>query len=64
MYDDGTNGLLDMKIQVSNFWDEGDEPETMLSMIEEMLKPFSLCLCFSGDGYYIYDITNIKRGFE
>ena len=44
---DGTNGLLDMKIQVSNFWDEGDEPETMLTMIEEMLKPFSLCLCFS-----------------
>ena len=54
---DGTNGLLDMKIQVSNFWDEGDEPETMLTMIEEMLKPFSLCLCFSGDAYYIYDIS-------
>ena len=65
---DGTNGLLDMKIQVSNFWDEGDEPETMLTMIEEMLKPFSLCLCFSGDAYYIYDISrtadDVVRTFD
>lgn len=52
---DGTNGLLDLSIQVSNFWDEGGEPETIYTMIEEMLKVFNLTLICWNNDFIIYD---------
>lgn len=56
---DGTNGLLDLSIQVSNFWDEGGEPETVYSMIEEMLRPFCMTLVYGDGAFWIYDMNNI-----
>lgn len=55
------NGLLDMKIQMSNFWDEGGEPSTVYDMLAELLKPFCMTLAFDGVNYYIYN-TNRTDG--
>lgn len=52
---EGDNGLLDLKCQVSNFWDEMGEPSDCYSMIEELLRPFCLVLAFAGDSYQIYN---------
>jgi hypothetical protein len=51
----GSNGLLDLKVQVNNFWDESGEPSTAYDMIAEMLKPFCLTLAFDGESFQIYD---------
>lgn len=52
---DGTNGLLDLQVQVSNFWDESDKPATVYEMIEEILRPFCMVLAYEGDRYVIYN---------
>ena len=52
---DGTNGLLDLQVQVSNFWDESDKPATVYEMIEEILRPFCMVLAYDGDRYVIYN---------
>lgn len=58
---DGDNGLLDFSLQISNFWDESGKPDTIYTVIEEMLRPFCMSLSFSGDrwfaeaGYWIYN---------
>lgn len=57
----GTNGLLNLKIQVSNFWDEGGEPATAYEMIEEMLRPFCLTLVYCDNTFQIYS-TNKTSG--
>ena len=54
----GDNGMLDLKCQISNFWDEADEPATLYEVIEEMLRPFCMVLAFSGDAYWIYNQNN------
>lgn len=51
----GSNGLLDLKVQVSNFWDESGEPATAYDMIGEMLRPFSMVLAFNAEGFQIYN---------
>lgn len=52
---DGTNGLLDMSIQVANFWDEAGNPSTVYEVIEEMLRPFCLTLVYYDNSYQIYN---------
>lgn len=52
-----TNNLLNMKCQISNFWNEGGEPATIYSVIEEILRPFCLTLQMVDDKYYIFNQT-------
>ena len=52
---DSHNGLLDMQIQMSNFWDEGGEPSTIYDMIAELLKPFCMTIAFDGQTFIIYN---------
>lgn len=61
-YGQDKNALLDMMLQVNNFWDEASEPMTCYEMIAEMLKPFGLVLVFSGQAYFIYDMTKSTDG--
>lgn len=51
----GSNGLLDLSIQVANFWDEAEKPSTVYEMIEEMLRPFCLTLVYYDNSYQIYN---------
>ena len=55
------NGLMDMRIQIANFWDESDKPSTAYEMIEEMLKPFCMRLVFEQGIPYIYNINNTTQ---
>ena len=57
----GSNGLMDMRIQVSNFWDESEKPATAYQVIEELLKPFCMRLIYNG-GYVIYNVNNTNIG--
>ena len=58
---DGVYGLLDMRCQVSNFWDEGGEPATLYEMIEELLRPFCLTLTFGKGRYCIIDASSTSE---
>lgn len=49
------NGLMDLKCQIANFWDESDKPASLYEVIEEMLRPFCMTLAFAGDSYWIYN---------
>ena len=51
----GNNGLMDLKFQVSNFWDEMGEPSTVYEVIEELLRPFCMTFCYDDDTFQIYD---------
>jgi hypothetical protein len=51
----GNNGLLDLKCQVSNFWDESGEPSTVYEMIEEILRPFCLTMVYVDNCFIIYN---------
>lgn len=51
----GTNGLLDLSIQVANFWDESEKPSTVYEVIEELLRPFCLTLVYYDNSYQIYN---------
>ena len=51
----GDNGLMDLKCQIANFWDESEKPESLYEVIEEMLRPFCMTLAFAGDSYWIYN---------
>ena len=57
----GDNGILNLKCQVSNFWDEAGEPETLYTMLEEMLKPFCMTLTFDGQEFQLYSMTNFNN---
>ena len=56
----GSNGLLDLKIQVANFWDEAGKPATVYEMIEEILRPFCLGFVFYNQTYQIYNLNKIS----
>ena len=58
---DGTNGLMDMKCQVSNFWDESGKAATAYDVISELLKPFCMQLSFNSEhGYLIHNVNNMQ----
>ena len=48
------DGLLDLSVQIANFWDEDDKPSTIYEMIEEILRPFCLTLVYFDSKYQIY----------
>lgn len=56
----GSNGLLDLSCQVSNFWDESDKPSTVYEVIEELLRPFCLTLVYYHNSYQIYSVNKIS----
>ena len=51
----GSNGLLDLSIQVANFWDESGKPSTVYEMLEEMLRPFCMTLVYYDNSYQVYN---------
>ncbi len=63
---DYTNGIIDLKFQVSNFWDEMGEPATVYEVIEELLRPFCMTFCYDNDTFQIYDKnkTEGERTFQ
>lgn len=60
---DQTNGLFDLKCQISNFWDESDKPATVYEVIEELLRPFCMRMVYDpSHGFIIYNINNTSTG--
>lgn len=60
---DGTNGLFDLKCQVSNFWDESGKAATAYDVISEILRPFSMQLSYdTNHGYTIFNVNNTDHG--
>lgn len=59
----GDRGFLNLRCQVSNFWDEEEKPSTAYEMIEEILRPFNMTLVFTGQKYVIYN-TNKTTGLR
>ena len=57
---DGTNGLLDLSCQVSNFWDEAGKPSAVYGMLEELLRPFCLTIVYYNNTYQIYSASKIS----
>ena len=53
MYDGSVN-FADMKVQTSNFWDEGDDACTMYDAISDCLRLFGYKLALMNDCYVIY----------
>ena len=51
---DGNIRLIDMLLQTSNFWDEGDEPDTLYNVVSECLRLFGYTMTFTGEKYIIY----------
>lgn len=58
-YNSGTD-ILTMQVQLANFWDEMDEPDTAYQMLEEMLRPFCLTLVYEAGAYQIYSVNKIS----
>ena len=55
---DGSNGLLDLRCQVSNFWDESGKAMTAHEVVSEMLRLFCLRIMWDSDGFWIYSLNN------
>lgn len=59
---DGTNGLFDLKCQVSNFWDESGQAATVYEVIEELLRPFCMRIVYDpSEGFIIYNVNHIPE---
>ncbi len=63
---DGTNGFMDLKCQVNNFWDEMGEPESVYDVISELLRPFCLSIYknMSSGEYIIYNPNNTNTDYS
>lgn len=64
----GGYNFIDFKIQTNNFWDEGEEPSDLHTVISECLRLFGLCLSFTGEKYIIFSLLtdhnqSSHRGF-
>lgn len=58
---DGTNGILEFRCQMANFWDEADEASTAYEVIEELLRPFCMRLYYLKDNIFVlYNINNLS----
>jgi hypothetical protein len=55
-----TNNILNMMCQISNFWDEGDNPSTLYDVIQELLRPFCLTLEYVNNTYWIFNQTRTE----
>lgn len=61
----GTNGLLDLRCQISNFWDESGKAMTAYDMIGEMLRPFCMRLTYDDHNRFIlYNINNTTDSYR
>ena len=67
-YTDAENvnyNFVDLVVQTSNFWDEGDDPSSVYDVVCECLRLFGYTLTFTGDKYIIYTvISNHEFGSE
>lgn len=58
----GNNGVLDFRCNLANFWDESGNASTAYEVIEELLRPFCMRLCYNKNNEFIlYNINNIEN---
>lgn len=58
---DGTNGILDFRCNIANFWDESGEASACYEVIEEMLRPFCCRLYYNQKNEFVlYNINYIN----
>ena len=58
---DGTNGILDFRCNLANFWDESGEASTAYEVIEELLRPFCMRLYYHKENEFVlYNINYIN----
>lgn len=50
----GNYSFVDMLIQTNNFWDEGDDADTVYDALSECLRLFGYQISFTGERYMIY----------
>ena len=58
-YTDAENvnyNFVDLVVQTSNFWDEGDDPSSVYDAVSECLRLFGYTLTFTGERYMIYTV--------
>lgn len=56
---DGVNyNFVDLMLQTSNFWDEGDDPSSVYDAVSECLRLFGYTLTFTGERYMIYNVIS------
>jgi len=56
---DGVNyNFVDLVLQTSNFWDEGDDPSSVYDAVSECLRLFGYTLTFTGTRYMIYTVIS------
>lgn len=59
---DGTNGILNLRCNLADFWDESGKASTAYEVIEEMLRPFCMRLCYHIENeFYIYNVNNVTE---
>lgn len=60
-YTDAENvnyNFVDLVLQTSNFWDEGDDPSSVYDAVSECLRLFGYTLTFTGERYMIYNVIS------
>lgn len=56
---DGDNyNFVDLVVQTSNFWDEGNDPSSVYDAVSECLRLFGYTLTFTGEIYMIYTVIS------
>lgn len=50
--------FVDLVVQTSNFWDEGDDPSSVYDVVCECLRLFGYTLTFTGERYMIYNVIS------
>lgn len=50
--------FVDLVVQTSNFWDEGDDPSSVYDVVSECLRLFGFTLTFTGERYMIYNVIS------
>lgn len=50
--------FVDLVVQTSNFWDEGDDPSSVYDVVSECLRLFGYTLTFTGERYMIYNVIS------
>lgn len=61
--DDDNDILNSLFIQERNFYDEGEEPQTCKSVIEDILRYIGMSLIQYKDSYILLDYESLKKGY-
>lgn len=56
--DNANYNFVDLVVQTSNFWDEGDDPSSVYDVVSECLRLFGYTLTFTGERYMIYTVIS------